>query len=152
MSELIVIAFKDKHRADEVVLDALKQDSRAVEGVEDAVVLIKDEAGKIRVKPYFDLLASERGVKSEFWGSLISTLLTSFDNEVHEKIGLTRKDITNLMEMLEPNSSAIFVLRRKFDTEKLIDRIKEYQGRILQLSLAHETEQELLDAMTREAK
>lgn len=134
MSELVIVGFDNKHRADEVILDALKQDSGAVEGVEDAVVLTKNEAGKIRVKPYFDLLASQREVKSEFWGSLISTLLTGFDNEVHEKIGLTREDVTNLMKMLESNSSTTSVLRQKFNTEKLIDNIKKYQGRILQLS------------------
>jgi uncharacterized membrane protein len=109
MSELIVVAFDNKHRADEVVLDVLKQDSKAIEGVEDAVVLTKDEAGETRIKPYFDLLAGQRGVKSEFWGSLVSTLLTGFHNEVYERLGLTQEEIATLREMLEPNSSAILV-------------------------------------------
>lgn len=104
MSELIVVAFGGKHKADEVVLDALKQDDDVVEGVEDAVVITKDEAGKSRVKPYYDLLANQRGIKNEFWGSLISSLLTGSDSEVHERIGLTRRDVANLREMLEPDS------------------------------------------------
>lgn len=37
MSEVIVVAFDNKHRADEVVLDVLNQDSKVIEGVEDAV-------------------------------------------------------------------------------------------------------------------
>ncbi|PSF35005.1 hypothetical protein C7H19_17830 [Aphanothece hegewaldii CCALA 016] len=147
MSELIVVAFSKIHKADEVVLESLKQDKATLEGVEDAVVLTKDEAGKIRVKPYYDILADHREVKSEFWGTLISTLLTNFDNENYEKIGITREDVSKLQEMLEPDSSAIFVLRQKFNTESLIERIKKYEGKVLYLSLNQETDQELLNAI-----
>jgi len=152
MSELIVVAFDDKHRADEVILDALKQDFVSVEGVEDVVTLIKDETGKIRVKPYYDLLGNQQGVKNEFWGTLISTLLTGFDNEVSDRLGITRQEITKLQEMLEPNTSAIFVLRRRFNPERLINLVKKYQGSVLYLSLEGETEGELLDAMAKSAK
>lgn len=148
MSELIVVAFSNIHKADEVVLESLKQDKATLEGVEDAVVLTKDEEGKIHVKPYYDLLADHRGVKSDFLGTLILTLLTSFDNEIYEKIGLTRGDVFKLQEMLEPDSSAIFVLRQKFKTENLIERIKKYEGKVLYLFLNRETDQELLNAIT----
>jgi len=147
MSQLVVVAFNDKHKADEVVLDALKQDATSVEGVEDAVVLVKDETGKIRVKPYYDLLSGQPGVKGEFWGTLISTLLTGYDNEVHDRIGVSREAVVKLREMLEPNSSAIFVLRLKFNTERLIDLIQKSDGQVLFFSLAQDSEQKLLEAL-----
>lgn len=148
MSELIVFAFSKKNQADEVVLDALKQDGKVIEGLEDVVVLTKNKAGKIRVKPYYDLLPGHREIKSEFWGVFISTVLTGFDNEVHERLGITREDIVKLREMLEPDSSVIFVLRQKFKIEQLIDNLQKYQGKLLHLFLNQETERELLDVMT----
>ena len=74
MIELLVIGFAEKYQADEVMLEILKEEQEKLVDLEDAVVVTKNTAGKIRVKPYYDLIAATRGTQSQFWGTRVLSL------------------------------------------------------------------------------
>ncbi len=144
MGQLLVIGFNDKHKADEVMLDVLKQEQEHMSDLEDAVVVTQNARGKVRIKPYCDLLDSARGFKSEFWGSMISTLLENDDRDALSKIGLNREICLNIKEMMKPNTSVIFVLLRKFNLEPVKAEIEKYDGVVLYTTLSHAREEELI--------
>ena len=144
MSQLLVVGFKEKYKADEVMLDAIKKEQQHLVDLEDAMVITKNAEGKVRVKPYYDILSANQGHKSQFWGSIISTLLESSDQEALSKIRLDRKICSELEQMIEPNSSAIFVLLKNIDFERAAAAIQEYQGKVLYVTLNSENEEELL--------
>lgn len=131
MSELLVIGFDEKHKADEVMLEVLKEEQEHMVDLEDAVVVTKNAAGKIRVKPYYDLLAATRGTQSQFWGTLITNLLEDSDQETLAKIDINKQSCESIEQMMQPNSSAIFVLLKSIDFEQATARIEKYQGKIL---------------------
>ncbi len=147
MSELLVVGFQEKYKADEVMLNIIKKEQHHLVALEDAVVLTKNAQGKVRVKPYYDILSATQGHKSQFWGSIVSTLLESSDQEALSKIGLDQKICSDLRQMLQPNSSAILVLLKKIDLEQALAGIQEYQGKILYATLNLEGEQELLQTL-----
>lgn len=148
MSKLIVVGFNEKYKADEVMLDLLKQEQQHLADLEDAVVITKNLEGKIRVKPYYDLLAATQGHKAQFWGSIISTLLESSDQEALSKLGVNEEIRSEIKEMIKPNSSAILVLLKKINFEEAVAEIQKYQGKILHTNLTFDSEEALLKALS----
>ena len=148
MSKLLIAGFNEKYKADEVMLELLKEEQQNRADLEDAVVVTKNTQGKLRVKPYYDLLSSIKGHKSQFWGSIVSTLLDTSDQEALSKMGLDRQICSEIQEMMKPNSSIIIVLLKKVDLEQAIAEIQKEQGTILHTTLAFENEEELLKALS----
>ncbi len=148
MSQLLVAGFNEKYKADEVMLDLLKKGQQHLDDLEDAVVVTKNAQGKIRVKPYYDLLAATQGNKSKFWGSIITTLFESSDQEALSKIGLNNQICLEIQEMMQPNSSIIIVLVEKINLEQATVDIQKYQGKVLHTTLSFESEEELLKALS----
>ena len=144
MSQLLIVGFNEKYKADEVMLDLLKKEQQNLADLEDAVVLTKNAQEKVRVKPYYDLLSATKGNKSQFWGSIINTILESSNPEALSKIGLNEQICSELQEMMKPNTSAILALLKKVDLEQAIAEIQEYQGKILHTTLPFENEEELV--------
>ncbi len=148
MSQLLVAGFNEKYKADEVMLDLLKKGQQHLDDLEDAVVVTKNAQGKIRVKPYYDLLAATQGNKSKFWGSIITTLFESSDQEALSKIGLNNQICLEIQEMMQPNSSIIIVLVENINLEQATEELQKYQGKVLHTTLSFESEEELLKALS----
>ncbi len=108
--ELIVASFPKKYRADEVMLELLKAEEELLINLEDAVVVTENTGGKVRVKPYFDLIAESRGKKSEFLGTFIQNLFKADTQTALAKIGLDRAFCDQVKMSIPANSSAIFIL------------------------------------------
>ncbi len=148
MSQLLVAGFKEKYKADEIMLDLLKKEQQHLVDLEDAVVVTKNTQGKIRVKPYYDILAATQGHKSQFWGSIITTLFESSDQEALSKIGLNEQICSEIQDMMQPNNSVIIVLLENINLEKATAEIQKYQGKVLHTALTVESEEELLKALS----
>ena len=52
MSELVVVSFEGKFQAEDVLLRLLKLEQASLLDLDDAVVVTKNTAGKVRVKGY----------------------------------------------------------------------------------------------------
>lgn len=166
MSDLVVMGFENALKADEVLwrLRALK--SRNLVDLEDAVVVVRDEAGKIHLKQSFDLTAldASRGLLSggllgalagmiflnPAAGFLIGGILGGAAGGVSGSLsdyGIKDDFIKSLAETIPANSSALFILMRQAQTEKLLAELSGVEGKILQTSLSPDQEKKLQEAL-----
>ena len=76
MSNLIVIAFDDEFAAQDVRLKLLRMQRDYLVDLDDAVVAVKNEKGKVKLHQIHDLTTSG-AVGGGFWGLLIGTLFLS---------------------------------------------------------------------------
>src|SRR5215467_10282575 len=73
MSTLVVIGYDDMYKAEEVRLKLRKLQSEYLIDLEDAVVAVKDTAGKVKLHQAVNLTAAG-AVSGGFWGTLIGLI------------------------------------------------------------------------------
>ncbi|AVH64212.1 hypothetical protein CDG77_13830 [Nostoc sp. 'Peltigera membranacea cyanobiont' 213] len=136
MSELVVVSFDDKYKADEVLLELLKLERENLADLKDAVVITKNAVGKIRVKPYHDLV--EPGdLSNELWGGIISAVF--FHRALTIKEGVFDGSfLTEVEESLKPNSSSLFVIISNANLEKIIAEINRFGGKLIRTSFSQD--------------
>lgn len=159
MSDLIVIGFPDEFKADEVLLDLRKLERGHLIDLEDAVTVVRNKEGKVKVKQTQELVASG-ALSGGFWGLLIgliflNPLLAFFGAAVGAisgaltDIGIDDNFIRELGNTLESGTSAIFVLVRKSTPDKVLEDLSKFDGKVLRTSLSHEDEAKLQAALTK---
>jgi uncharacterized membrane protein len=158
MSTLVVIGYDDPHKAQEVRLAMVKLQKEYLIDLEDAVVAVKDEAGKIKLHQAVNLTAAG-AVSGGFWGTLIGLLFLNpllgaavgasagAVSGALTDIGIDNNFMKKLAEGLQPNTSVLFALIRKSTPDKVLAEIKQYGGTVLQTSLSHEDETKLQSAL-----
>ncbi len=158
MSELIVIGYDDVHKAEEVRLTLLKLQKEYLIDLEDAVIAVKKQDGKIKLHQMWDP-TSYGAVSGTFWGLLIGALfLSPFFGAVIgagagaisgalTDVGIDDKFMKELSDTLQPGCSALFILVRKVTTDKVLEELKGMGGKVLKTSLNHENEKKLQDAL-----
>ena len=154
MSDLIVIAYDDEFKAEEVRLTLAKLQVEHLIELEDAAVVVKDEHGKIKLKQAVNL-TSAGAASGGFWGVLIGIL---FFNPLlgaavgaasgalagaFSDIGVDDNFIRELGETLQPKSSALFVLVRKVTPDKVLEEVGKFGGKVLRTSLTKDEESQL---------
>ncbi len=158
MSTLVVIGYDDPYKAEEVRLKLRKLQSEYLIDLEDAVVAVKDSAGKVKLHQAVNLTAAG-AVSGGFWGSLIGLIFLNplLGLAVGATAGAVSGALTNLginddfmkelAATMTNGSSALFVLVRKATPDKVLDEIKGTGGKILKTSLSHEDEAKLQAAL-----
>src|ERR1700675_4548149 len=73
MSTLVVVGYDEPYKAEEVRLKLRKLQSEYLLDLEDAVVAVKDEKGKVKLHQALNLTAAG-AVSGGFWGSLIGLI------------------------------------------------------------------------------
>ena len=73
MSTLVVVGYDDPYKAEEVRLKLRKLQSQYLLDLEDAVVAVKDQKGKVKLHQSVDL-ATVGAVSGGFWGSPIGLI------------------------------------------------------------------------------
>ena len=73
MSTLVVIGYESEIKAEEVRLALLKMQKEYLIELGDAVVVVRDEKGKVRLRQMYNLTALG-AVSGGFWGTLICML------------------------------------------------------------------------------
>lgn len=147
MSELIVISFDDKFKADEVMLSLLKLERDYLIDLEDAVVITKNSAGKIRIKPYYDLIADD-GLSDNFWGKLIAAIAIDPQPETLAKIGIDQKFCQEFDQAMPLRSSAIFILVRNAEPHQVLEELGKFKGKVLRTSLSKENKAQIQQALS----
>jgi uncharacterized membrane protein len=159
MSTLVVIGYDNAFAAEEVRLKLAKLQSQYLIDLEDAVVAIKDPAGKVKLNQAVNLTAAG-AVSGGFWGSLIGLLflnpLLGFAvgasagaaSGALTDIGINDDFMKELAATLTPGTSALFVLVRKMTVDKVLEAIVGTGGKVLQTSLSHEDEDRLQAAIS----
>jgi uncharacterized membrane protein len=159
MSTLAVIAYDDPFKAEEVRLKLRKLQAEYLIDLEDAVVVTKDAAGKIKLHQAVNLTAAG-AVSGGFWGTLVGLIFlnpllgmaigagTGAVSGALADVGINDQFMKDLATTLKPGSSALFVLVRKATPDKVLEEVKGTGGTVLKTSLSHEDEAKLQAALS----
>ena len=158
MANLVVIGFDDVHKAEEVRLALFKMQKDYLIDLEDAVVAVKQEDGKVKLNQVHNLTAAG-AISGGFWGTLIGMIFLNpllgaaagatagAVSGALTDLGINDDFMKDLAGQLEPGHSALFVLVRKSTPDKVLDEIRGFGGKVLQTSLSHEDEAKLQAAL-----
>lgn len=159
MSTFVAIEYDDPHKALEVRLTLAKLQKEYLIDLEDAVVAVKDDSGKIKLHQAVNLTAAG-AVSGGFWGSLIGLLFLNpllgaavgasagAVSGALTDVGIDDNFMKELANGLNPGSSVLFVLVRKATPDKVVEEIKAFGGKVLQTSLSHDDESKLQAALS----
>lgn len=167
MAELVVVAFDEPNEADHVLTELARLQKEYLIDLEDAVVAIRGPDGKVRLKQSVDLVgigAAGGGLWGAMWGTLVGLLflhplvglitggaLGAGAGALSGKLtdyGINDDFIRQIGETLPPNSSALFVLVRKAQPEKVLSELSRFRGRLIRSSLSPEQEARLQAALS----
>jgi uncharacterized membrane protein len=162
MSDLIVVAFGDELKAEQVRLDLLSLRHDHLVDVEEAVVVIKTASDKVRMhhSTHFTVPGALGGgfvgmmaglmllnpVLAAI-GGITGTALGAVTGALKE-LGIDEAFMKELASHLKPGSSALFILAKEAQPEKIYEEVKKFGGKILQTKLAHQDETKLEAALS----
>jgi len=158
MNTLVAIAYKDPFKAEEVRLTLRKLQREYLLELEDAVVAVKDDKGKVRLNQALDLTAAG-ALSGGFWGSLVGLIFLNplmgmvvgasagALSGALDDYGIEDQFMKDLAATLTPNSSALFVLVRKATPDKVLEELKGTGGTILKTSISNKDEAKLQAAL-----
>jgi uncharacterized membrane protein len=157
MSILVAIAYHDPYRAEEVRTMLRKMHRDDLADIDDAVVVVKDEKGRIRLdQPH--RLTGAGVVNGGFWEALIGVLIMAprLGTDVAAPgaisaaladVGISEAFMEVLAAALKPGRSVLFALLRTATPDGVLNELKATGGTILRRSLSHENEAELHKAI-----
>jgi uncharacterized membrane protein len=159
MSTLVVIGYDDQFKAEEVRLSLMKMQKDYLIDLEDAVVAVKDQKGKLRLHQAVNVTAAG-AVSGGFWGALVGLLFLNpllgmamgatagAVSGALTDVGIDDKFMKELAANMKPGSSTLFVLVRKATPDKVLDEVKGTGGKVLRTSLSHDDEAKLQAALS----
>lgn len=168
MAELVVVGFDNLNDADRVLTELTRLKKEYLIDLEDAVVAIRDADGAVRIKQSVNLVrmgAASGGLSGAVWGGLIGLLFVNplagfaiggmvgagsgaLSGSMID-YGIDDEFIKSLGATLKPDSSALFLLIRKSQPEKVLAELSGFKGRVLRSSLSPEQEAKLQAALSR---
>lgn len=163
MSTLIVVGFDDQFKAEEVRLKLHKMQKDYLIDLEDAVVAVKNDKGKVVLHQAINLTAAG-AVSGGFWGSLIGLMFLNpllglavgatagAVSGALTDVGIDDNFMKELAATLKPGSSALFILARKITPDKVLEELAGSGGKVLKSSLTHEDEAKLQAALSEAPK
>ncbi len=159
MSTLIVVGFDDQFKAEEVRLKLQKMQQDYLIDLEDAVVAVKNDQGKVVLHQAVNLTAAG-AMSGGFWGSLVGLMFMNpllglavgatagAVSGALTDVGIDDNFMKELAATLKPGSSALFVLVRKMTPDKVLEELAGSGGKVLKSSLTHEVEAKLQAALS----
>lgn len=167
MSELVVVGFDGTEEADRVLLKLASLKKEYLVDLEDAVVVVRDENGKVHLKQSVNLTAlgaSSGFLSGGLWGGLVGLLFLNplagfaIGGAIGAGTGALAGSLTDfgidddfiksLGETIPNGSSALFVLIRKVQPEKVLAELEGLRGRVIKTSLSPEQEAQLQKALS----
>jgi len=158
MSDLIVIGYEDQFKAEEVRTKLLKLQKEYLIDLEDAVVAVKNDEGKVKLHQIYNLTAAG-ALSGGFWGSLIGLIFLNpllglaagagagALSGALTDVGINDDFMKDLAATFKNGSSLLFVLVRKSTPDKVLAEIQGTGGKVIKTSLTHEQEQKLQAAL-----
>ncbi len=167
MSDLICVAFKDKETADKVLNELRQMQREYLVDLEDSCVAVREMDGKVHLKQAVNLVslgAASSGLSGLLWGGLVGLLFLNplagmalggavgmgagaLAGKMSD-YGISDDYIRKIAETIEPGTSALFVLVRKANPERVLPELAKYHGKVLRTSLTPEQEKRLQEALS----
>jgi uncharacterized membrane protein len=158
MATLVVIGYENEIKAEEVRLALLKMQKEYLIDLVDAVVVVRDQHGGVRLRQLYNMTAAG-AVSGGFWGALIGLIFMSplFGMAIGAAAGAISGALTDvgidddfmksLGETLKPGTAALCVLIRKMTADKVIEELQQFGGTLIKSNLCHENEGKLRAAL-----
>jgi uncharacterized membrane protein len=158
MATLVVIDYENEVKAEEVRLALLKMQKEYLIDLEDAVVVVRDQQGRVRLRQLYNLTAAG-AVSGGFWGALIGLIFMNplFGMAIGaaagaisgalRDVGIDDNFMKELGQTLKPGTAALCVLIRQMTPDKVVDELKKFGGTLIKTNLCHENETKLRDAL-----
>jgi uncharacterized membrane protein len=158
MSNLVAIAYPDAATAEEVRGELMKAMKEHLIVLEDAVVVVRGDDGKIELHQAVSTAATG-AAGGALWGGLIGLLFLSpllgaaigaasgGAAGALTDVGVDDKFLEELGAKLTPGTAALIVLVRESTPDKVVPRIAEFGGHVIQSSLSDEAEGRLEAAL-----
>ena len=161
MSDLIVIGYPDEARAMEVWDELVKLQNEYLVDLEDAAIIRRDRNGKLHVTTPAHHAVAWGTFSGLFWGVLIGLLflfplapLAGLAGGIMgaalgaaADLGIKDDFRQRAQDLVQPGTSAILVIVRKVTPDKFLEALRPYGGTVLQTSLPHDAEQQLMKAL-----
>jgi uncharacterized membrane protein len=158
MSDLVVIGFDDEHKAFEMRAKLAKLQKEYLIEMEDVVVVTKNDQGKVKLHQAVNLTAAG-AMGGTFWGMLIGMIFLNplvgaavgagagaLSGKLRD-IGISDNFMKELGETLTAGTSALFVLVRKVTSDKVLEELKGFKGKVLKTSLTKDKEEGLREVL-----
>lgn len=158
MAELIVIGYDDEETASRAAEEVRRLAHDLVIEPEAVAVISRDANGKYRVTTDHHPVA-EGATWGMLWGALFGLLffIPVFGLAIGgafgalfgllEKAGIDDSFQTEVREMVKPGTSALFMIVDKVTSDKAIEALSQYGGRVLKSSLDANAERQLQEAL-----
>lgn len=162
MSDLVFIAFPTEQKAEEVRQKVLSLQREYLIELGDAVVVVKDENGRIKLNQLINLTAGG-AASGALWGTLIGfifmapllgTALGAASGALGGKlsdVGINDKFMTDAAGALQPNTAGLFLLIRKMTTDKVLADLRGVGGVLMSTSFDETKEAALREALAAHA-
>jgi uncharacterized membrane protein len=160
MATLVVIDYESEVKAEEVRLALLKMQKEYLIDLADAVVVVRDEKGKVRLRQMHNLTAAG-AARGGFWGALIGLLFLNplFGFALGATAGAITGALTDvgindgfmkeLGATLKPGTAALCILVHQMTPDKVVEELQKFGGTLIKTNLCHENEAKLRDALTK---
>lgn len=159
MSDLIVVAYDTEEEANAVRAKLMKLSKEYLLGLEDSVVAVKKQDGKVKLQQMYNLTTGG-ALSGGFWGLLIGTIFLSpilglavgagagAVTGALSDIGIDDKFMKDLADSFQPGTSLLFTLYNKATPDKVLKELEGTGGRVIKTSLSHQDEEKLQEALS----
>jgi uncharacterized membrane protein len=158
MATLVVIDYESEVKAEEVRLALLKMQKEYLIDLEDAVVVVRDAKGKVRLRQMHNLTAAG-AASGGFWGALIGMLFLNplfgfaigaaagaISGSLND-VGIDDNFMKELAQTLKPGTAALCILIRQMTQDKVLEELHKFGGTLIKTNLCHENEEKLRKGM-----
>src|ERR1700688_3381763 len=157
MSDLVVVSFKGQETADRVLTKLQQMQKEHLIDLEDACVVVRTAKGKVHLKQAVDLVKIG-ALSGATWGGLFGALVglatgmaigasTGALSGALSDYGIDDDFMRSTGQNIEPGSSALFILVRRVNFDKVLPELKPFGGKVLKTSLTNDQEERLRKAL-----
>ena len=159
MADLIAIGYPDETTAIEAEEEAQRLAEELIIQPDAIAAIIRDKKGKFKVITNQGSPTSGGAIWGSFWGLLFGMLffVPFFGMAVGAglgalfghlaKSGIDKEFEKQVRSMLEPGTSALFLILEKVTADKALEALSKYGGTVLKTSLSKEAEKQLQEAL-----
>jgi uncharacterized membrane protein len=161
MSSLVVLAFDTMDGAESMRERLYDLQRRELITIEDAAVVVRKKSGKTKVKQAHSLVGAG-ALGGAFWGMLVGLLFFApwlgliagaTSGALAGKLGdfgIDDKFIKQVSEAVDPGDSALFLLARNAQMERIREELSDVEFEIIESNLSPDDETQLRETFAAE--
>jgi uncharacterized membrane protein len=158
MAHLVVLGLDNRDDAERVMDLAGELAKQELLQLEDAAYAYRDEGGKLRIHQAVSTTGAG-AASGALWGTLIGMLFfmpvaglaigagTGALAGKLTDVGINDDTIRQIGQQLQQGKAAVFLLARSATADRVIEAIKSFHPTVIQTSLSHDREEELVRAL-----